>query len=885
MTIRNLDALFRPSAVAVVGAGGALGTLVTRNLLAGGLDGPVMPVQPGHSSVASTVAFPDLTSLPITPDLAIVCAAIRPIPEIVFELGRRGTRAIVVMCRDERPSQEMLDAAQANTVRLLGPDSLGIATPRHGLNASALPLRPRHGPLALVAQSGAMTSAIVEWAETRDLGFALLASLGETADVDFGDILDYLAGEPDAATVMLHVETVTHARKFLSAARALSRLKPVVVLKTGRYSGPPGTPHDPMTGSDAAFDAAVRRAGMVRVRTIDEMFEMVETFAHRTNPRGDRIAILTDSTGTGSAATDTLIDEGGSLATLSPDTIHELSPLSDGVEPTNPMRIGSDTVSEAYGRALKALLADNAVDAVVVLNCPSAVVDRDAIVRALIENAAGRERRLLASFTGGSAARECRRRLAASGIASFATPDQAVRACMQLVRYRRGQDELMEAPTLLPPSPDNARGVARSVIESALAEGRHVLSLSEALSVISAYGIPTIETRFAETPEDTARLAEQIGLPVALKALSPDTKRKTDYGGVALDVDSLDAVAETAEAMAARMRSRLPGARLSGFAVQPMVRKQQSLELDMGASVDPVFGPVLHFGEGGTEVDLIGDRATALPPLNAALARSLVDATRVARRLSGLAERPPVNRNELETALVRLSDLVADLPEIRELDINPLLIDDVRVLALDTRIHLFPPPAVSALAIRPYPRELERSLTLAAGRTVRLRAIRPEDEPALTAFFGRMSPSDLRLRFFTAIHRLQRAFIARLTQIDYDREMALVALDDTVPVDESLLAVVRLIADPDGERAEYSIMVRSDLKGQGLGFSLMSAILDYARSRGIMEVFGEVLRENVTMLRMCRELGFQVTSPPDEPGIAQVTLPMDRWRGEVATMA
>jgi acetyltransferase len=539
----------------------------------------------------------------------------------------------------------------------------------------------------------------------------------------------------------------------------------------------------------------------------------------------------------------------------------------------NPVDIIGDAPASRYGETLAVLCEDDNVDAVLVLNCPTAIASGTDAARAVIETMAGRKGPpVLTSWVGDGATAMARRLFNEHRIPTHDTPEQAVRAFMYLVDYRRNQELLMETPPSVPAAftPDVAR--ARAPLRQALHESREWLLEPEAKEVLAAYGIPVVTTRTARTPDEAASLAAEIGGPVALKILSRNIIHKSEVGGVALDLAGPITVREAAAAMQDKLRRGYPDAPLAGFAVEPMVRRPGAYELIVGATLDVQFGLVVLFGHGGTGVEVIDDKALALPPLNMRLAHELISRTRIARLLRGYRAQPAVNLDEIALTLIRVAQLVVDIPEIVELDINPLLADEYGVLALDARIRVSTAPPVERLAIRPYPNELEENISLADSRTLSLRPILPEDEPALQAAFAKLTPEEIRLRFFVPVKTLSHVAAARFTQIDYDREMALILTEHGIAGKTEIYGVVSISADPDNERAEYAIIVRGDMTGLGLGVVLMRRIIDYARSRGIGEIYGDVLRENKTMLKLCQALGFTQLRIPDEPSIVRVTL-------------
>ncbi|AWJ84088.1 GNAT family N-acetyltransferase [Azospirillum sp. TSH58] len=885
MTVRNLDRLFKPASIALIGATrkpSTIGAVVARNLFNAGFDGPIMPVT-GERAVEGVLTYKTVDDLPITPDLAVICTPAATVPATVEALGKRGTKAAIVISSgfSKEQTQTLREAAKPHLMRVLGPNSLGIMVPGRGLNASFGHVTPKKGDVALVAQSSMVVTSIADWATARGIGFSHLISMGDKADVDFGDLLDYLAGDATVRAILLYIESISDARKFMSAARSAARQKPVIVIKSGRTDEAleASTSHTgALAVSDAVYDAAFRRAGILRVTGLDELFDAVGTLGTGAPITGDRLAILTNGGGMGVMATDSLILSGGRLAQFAPETMDALEKALGAGSARNPLRIGGDAPPKRYADALNALMADPNNDAVLVLNCPTAVTDGRAAAQAVVDTMIANKTRkhpVLTSWLGDNTAAEARKLFAANRVPTYDTPSHAVRAFLHLVEYRRNQELLMETPPSVPEDfqPDGI--TVRKIISRAIAEKRDWLSEYEAKRVLAAYGVPVVDTRRADTPEEAAHCAEMIGGPLALKILSPDITHKSDVGGVALHLTEPAEVKAEAEAMLARVREAVPDARIEGFTVQEMAVRADAYELIVGMTENELFGPVLLFGEGGIGVEVVEDYALALPPLNMKLATELMGRTRIWRQLQGYRSRAAVDLEAVALTLNKISQLIVDFPEIAELDVNPLLADAEGVLALDARIKVGVPalPGAKRLAIRPYPKGLEDRITIKDGRQFLVRPILPEDEPLVHHMVANQTQEDLRLRFFAPLKRLSHQAAARLTQIDYDREMGLVAVGpDPETGDTIMYGVVRITADPDNLRAEYAVMVRSDMKGQGLGYQLMNKILDYARSRGIKEVYGEVLRENTSMLGMCRALGFIRKENLDEPGVVEVRI-------------
>ncbi len=882
MSVRHLEALFAPTSLAVIGVSdrpGNVGAVVLRNVTAGGFKGSVWVVDPrGGTAPDAGPVWPDVASLPGTPDLAIVCTPAAAVPGVIAALGRKGTRAAIVITSGMKqpvtpggPSleQAMLDAARPYLLRILGPNCIGALVPGVGLNASFAPGNAQPGRLAFVTQSGALATAMLDWANTRGIGFSHFISLGDSADVDFGDVLDYLASDPGTRAVLMYMESVKAARKFMSAARAASRNKPVIVVKAGR--APEGaraaaSHTGALAGSDVVFDAAARRAGMLRVDSLEALFDAAETLAHAQPWRGERLAILTNGGGAGVLAADALALAGGQLADLRSET---LSALAECLPATwshgNPVDIIGDAPVARYADALRVLLAAPEVDGVLFMHAPTAIVPAGDIAQACLPLLKQPGKPVLACWLGGATVAGARQQFTETGIACYNAPERAVAGWLQLVAYGRNQIALQQLPPAALEDFRPDRAGAQAILDSALRDGREWLDEAQAKQVLLAYGIPTVTTLKARDADEAVTAAIQIGFPVALKVLSPQVVHKSDVGGVALGLASADEVRSAAVKMRQRVARLQPAAHVLGFTVQAMAQQSGARELICGIANDPVFGPVLLFGEGGTTVELRQGHAVALPPLNAPLARDLISRSHVAPLLAGHRGRAPVDEAALVGALLKVSQLACDLPALAELDINPLLAHEHGVLALDARLRLRRPVAGegSRLAVRAYPTALEQRIEL-AGDALLIRPIRPEDGRRLAAFYAKASPGDMRLRFFMARREVPHSELARYTQIDYDREMTFVALATSDEAGlEPMVGEVRAVCDPDNRKAEFAIQVASGWQGKGLGRVLMDKLIGYLRGHGTVEVEGQCLLENKGMAALAREAGFDVEPGPD----------------------
>ncbi|EHJ47684.1 GCN5-related N-acetyltransferase [Solidesulfovibrio carbinoliphilus subsp. oakridgensis] len=897
MSARSLDALFRPNSVAVIGASTDprhVGAVIMKNLLGGKFLGPVMPVNPALDAISGVLCYKSVDTLPLTPDLGVIATDPESVPEYLRDLGRRGVGAAVVlppgwakMPREaKRALQErMLEAAAPSGIRILGPSGLGLVVPGIGLNCSLASSDALPGRIAFISQSASLFSAVLDWARTKGIGFSHILSLGDRVDLKYADILDYMAQDPNTRSILLYVESITDARSFMSASRAAARNKPVLVIKPGRRLWSVFPP-DPDEGRDEVYDEAFRRAGMLRVGEIDALFDAAQTLARSKPLRGENLAILTNGGSIGIMAADALLEGGGSLAAYDAEATTALSALLG----PNWLRHGVvdmsfDAAPADYAAALRALLRAPDVSAVLVIHVPFPGVSADEAATAMAEVLSKTNRTILACWMGyDPAGGEALKILNAAGVPTYETPDQAVSAFVHLLRYRKNQELLMEMPASLPseyaPDPD----AARAVVERAFAEGRLTLTDPEAKEVLGYYGVRAVASHLTEDVDDAVAAADALGYPVAVKIVSPDIPQPFDVGGIVLDVAGPEAVREAAEAVRKRALAHVPEAHIEGYVIQEMGRRAGAHEVTIKARVDPVFGPYIIFGQGGLAARVTRDKAVALTPLNMSLARDLVFRTRVAATLRGASGQPGVDPevspgvdiDALCLTLNQVSQCVADLERIAAIDLNPVLSHPggVTVIGAGIRLTAEAEPDAHRLAIRPYPRELEECVTLKNGRHVLLRPIRPEDEPAHFQFFKHLSPEDLRFRFFGVVRELTHTEMAKLTQIDYEREMAFIATAPDADGRPETLGVVRASTRPDNSSAEFAVIARSDLKGLGLGRLLMEKIIRYCKARGTRLLTGQALMENGGMQGLAEKLGFSVVRNYDEE-VAEMRLPLN----------
>ncbi|MDR1075932.1 MAG: bifunctional acetate--CoA ligase family protein/GNAT family N-acetyltransferase [Xanthomonadaceae bacterium] len=896
MSTYRLQSVFRPKSVAVVGGSPrerSVGRAVFRNLREAGFPGDIAWINPRYPELDGVATFPDFDSLPWKPELVVITSPAASVLQVAREAAAKGAAAAIVITTGlgQGPGSlaaELEAVGRAEGLRILGPNCLGVASPHAYLNASIASHSPQPGDLALISQSGAVAASLVEWSATRGIGFSALASLGDSFDVDFSDLLDFFATDPNTRAILLSVESIKNARKFMSAARAAARLKPVVVVKSGRYAKlaiTPGSTHmRALASPDAVHDAAFRRAGLLRVHTLDELFNAAETLGRLRTFPGRRLAILANGGGVGMLAADRLADLGGTLAGLSGKTMESLDQaLPLGWSRSNPVDIITDAGGERYAAAIEALVSDTENDAVLVINVPTALSSSAEAAHALIETLrkprpSSRTKPVFAVWLGND--RQAIDAIHEARIPAYPSESDAVNGFMHLVGYREAQTALMETPPSMPEDAIANVAQARALIEDALARNQQWLDPIAVTQLLAAYGIPTAPVELARDADEAARLAVPLleaGSGVTVKIHSADIPHKSDIDGVRLNLLNEQAVREAAEGILERARAAHPDARIDGVLVQPMIVRSKARELIAGIADDDTFGPVIVFGRGGTAVEVIDDKALALPPLDLRLAHEQISRTRVARILKAYRDVPAADERAVALMLVKLAQMAADFPEIKELDINPLLADRDGIIAVDARMLIAPSRQLHKgrghprFAVFPYPNEWERTITLSDGAGVFIRPVRPEDDGMFRQFLTKVTEEDLRLRFFQTLKYFSHEFIARLTQLDYARSIALAAID---PGTGEMLGAVRLHADADYDKGEYGILVRSDQKGRGLGWKLMKIMIEYAHWQGLRVVQGQVLRENRGMLGMCEHLGFSLATDPEDPSITTVTLPV-----------
>lgn len=881
MSLKNIEQLLQPQSIAVIGASSQPdrpGNAVMRNLLQGGFGGPIMPVTPHYKSVNGVLAYRSIEELPMVPDLAIICTRATRVPAIILQLGRKGVRNAIVIAaglenlftaQGTNLQEQMLAIAAQWKVRIVGPNSLGLMIPGIGLNASYANNLVKAGKIAFVSQSSAVCMTLLDWAKRRRIGFSYVIDLGESKDIDFDEMIDYLGRDAKTSAILLYIDNITDGRAFMSAARAASFNKPILVIKAGR-----NIEHKMLMsslpveriGNDAVYDAAFKRAGMLRVGDLRELLAAVETLANGKPIRGEQLIILANGNAPSAMAMDMLAQSGGRLATLEPAIVEKLQTLiHSGGRATNPINILGDATPEHYRQVLEILLQSNSIENLLIMHAPSLMpgeIYAQAVID-VIKNHRGHQPNVLVNWMGEDAAVEARQRFADAGIASFRTPEGVVGAFMHMVQYRRNQKLLSETPDSVSDTIPHNPHIAQTLIAQARTEGRAQLSREEAVQLLNAYGINTVATKTAINPEDAAFQAQQLGFPVALKIELPNhLSVKSDVGGVVLNLGTATEVAEAARNSLQQIASVYPEITPSGFTLQTMARRTGAYQLRIQVQTDPVFGPVILLGEATSNWSIRQNAVVALPPLNMALARYLVIQALAEGKIRERESYARLNVQALCALLTQISQIIIDNRYLQGLNINPVLVSrgDIRVLDVSAEIVLDNP--TSNLAIRPYPKELEETCELRNGEIVIVRPIRPEDENKLQAFDSSQSKEDRYKRYFAELPQFSHEQMVRFTQIDYEREMAFIAV--THGEKSEILGVVRAQRDPDNTEAEFAIAIRSHLKNIGLGSRLLQKMIDYCRAQGTRKLIGSTMLENSGMANLARKLGFTVRFNRDE---------------------
>ncbi len=886
-----LDAIFAPKSVAVIGAtekAGSVGRTLLWNLISNPFGGTVFPINPKRSSVLGIKAYPNIAAVPEPVDLAVVVTPAPTVPSVIGQCVEAGVKGAIIISAGFKEvgeqgielEQQILEQARRGNLRIIGPNCLGVMSPVNGLNATFANAMARPGSVGFISQSGALCTSILDWSFRENVGFSTFISIGSMLDVDWGDLIYYLGDDPATRSIVIYMESIGDARSFLSAAREVAFTKPIIVIKPGRTEAAAAAAAShtgALTGSDEVLEAAFRRCGVLRVKTIDDLFNMAEVLEKQPRPKGKRLTILTNAGGPGVLATDALIAHGGELATLSPETVDALNQIlpphwSHG----NPIDILGDADPERYAEAIAVALTDPNTDGLLAILTPQSMTDPTQTAKRFVETLQGSSlpaKPILASWMGGAEVAAGEAILNNAKIYTFPFPDTAAQIFNYMWRYSYSLRGLYETPVLPGEADENApnRAKAREIIQTAQEAGRTLLTEFESKQLLEAYGIPTVETRIAKSEEEAVQLAEKIGYPVVLKLYSETITHKTDVGGVHLNLPDADAVRKAYQAIESSVLAKAGAEHFLGVTVQPML-KLEGYELIIGSSPDPQFGPVLLFGTGGQLVEVFKDRALALPPLNTTLARRMMEQTKIYTALQGVRGRSPVDLVALEQLLVRFSQLVVEQRWIKEIDINPLLASPERLISLDARVVLYPPDKreedLPKSAIRPYPTQYVSTWTLKDGTPVTIRPIRPEDEPLAVKFHESLSEESVYFRYFHMIKlqtRVAHDRLSRLCFIDYDCEMALVADRKNPQTGErEILGVGRLSKLHGCHEAEFSMLISDRFQCQGVGTELLRRLLEIGKHEKLQYITAEILSENRAMQQVCQKLGFRFEPVPGE---------------------
>ncbi len=878
--MKNLEPLFNPKTIAVIGASNnkeSVGYGVMNNLIGHGYEGVVYPINPKRKSIQGVKAYPSISETPDKIDLAIIITPASTVPGIAKECGKAGVKSLTIISSGFKEAgkeglrmySDLQKTIKKFDMRVLGPNCLGFLRPSLNLNASFSPQKALKGNIAFISQSGALGTAIIDWACGQNVGFSHFVSIGSMIDVDYPDLIDHFGKDPSTSSILIYMESISHARKFLSASRAFARTKPIIVLKAGKSSegAKAALSHTgSLTGDDAVFDAAFKRAGIVRVGTIGELFDCAQTLSMQRRTKGNRLAIITNAGGPGVIATDHLIAQGGALAKLSLETIKSLNAV---MPPTwskaNPVDVLGDADEQRYRNAVELCLKDPGVDAVLVILTPQTMTDPAVVAQSIVELSKKNQKMILASWMGESEVQRGREILKKEKVPVYAIPENAVRSFLNMYQYSRNLELLYETPATIPHEFKPRIEENRAILSKTIAEGRRALTEYETYKLLANYEIPVTRNALATSAKEAAAMASEIGFPVVMKILSPDILHKTDVNGVKLNIRSPEQAKETYNEILKSAKKHKPKAKIDGVIVQEMVSKKY--EMLIGSKDDPIFGPVIVFGMGGVAVEIFKDINIGLPPLNMALARKMIEGTKIHKLLKGYRGMEGVDLKAIQFLLYKFAYLIMDFPEIKEIDMNPVAVDKNGSVVLDAKVVLDADikkqrGPYDHLVISPYPQEYIKEVKLNNGKKATLRPIRPEDEPLEAEMFTHFSKETQRFRFFTLIKDITHQLLIRYTQIDYDREMAIIA-ELTEDRKKKMAGVVRLIADAYNETAEFAIVVADPWHNLGLGNMLTDYILEIARKRGIKKVYANVLTDNYIMTHVFKERGFTFSYQED----------------------
>ncbi|MGB9684855.1 MAG: acetate--CoA ligase alpha subunit [Candidatus Bathyarchaeales archaeon] len=880
MVTLYLDKIFNPKSVAVVDASdeeGSVGYALMKNFLESGFEGEVYPVNIRKKEILGVKAYQSVLQLPKTVDLAVIATPAKTVPDVVEQCGRAGIKGLIIISagfKETGPEgkaleDKILEIKQKYDLRIIGPNCLGIIRPSIRLNATFINKMPRPGNIAFISQSGALGTAILDWAVHENVGFSHFVSVGSMIDVDFGDLIDYFGTDPKTRSILMYIEGMANSRKFMSAARHFARTKPIIVVKAGKFSesAKAAASHTgSLTGEDNVYDAAFKRAGVVRVEEIADLFNCAEVLGLQPLPRGPDLAIITNAGGPGVMATDALIGMGGKLAKLSQQTMDYLnSVLPPYWSHGNPIDILGDAKADRYKAVLEACLNDENVDGILLIYTAQAVAEPVEIAKSIVEllKSKGQQgKTILTSFMGRKAVEEANFIFNANEIPTFSTPEQAVKTYLYMYQYKRNLELLYETPEELPVDVSPPKLPIMAIMRNAALENREVLTEFEAKKVLEFYNFPVVKTFIAKDEDEAVAIASRIGYPVVLKVLSPQIIHKTDAGGVILDIKNDDEVRAAFRTIMKNAKKYDQNAEIIGVTVQPMVKKR-GYEVILGAKKDVVFGPIVMFGMGGVGVELFRDFSIGLPPLNQTLARRMMEETKVYQLLKGYRNMPPANIKRLEEVMVLFSQLLIDFPQIKEIDINPLIVDEKEALAIDARVIIDKELVFKKvephqhLVISPYPKKYETLWKLRDGRTVLLRPIKPEDEPLWLEMFKNCSEESIRYKLFQTLKHMPHEVRVRYCNIDYDREIAIVA-ELTENGARKIIGTARVSIELDGKTGEIAFLVADPWQGLGLGTKLVDYVIEICKERGLETVYGIMLPENRKAIELMKNLGFQL---------------------------
>ncbi|OQX16113.1 MAG: GNAT family N-acetyltransferase [Desulfobacteraceae bacterium IS3] len=894
MSVSNLDRIFHPKAIAVVGASetkGSIGAALMRNLIEGGYAGKIYPVNPKRESLWNLPCYSSVPDIKEPIDLTVIATPITTASQLVRQSADAGAGGVIVISaggkeqgdKGREIEAEIKKASEGTGIRIMGPNCLGVVSSPAKMNASFASHMPLPGKMAFISQSGAICTAILDLSIKEKMGFSYFVSLGSMLDVNFGDVIDYLGGDYHVSSIVMYIESLNRMRNFMSAARAISRVKPVIALKAGRTragAAAASSHTGALAGEDAIYDAAFKRAGIVRVKTFEELFDCAELLSKQPRPAGKGLAIVTNAGGPGVMAADALSDYGVEPVSLGEETLRQLNEvLPPHWSHRNPIDILGDASPERFRKVVEICLKANEFNGLLILAAPQGLNDPTDVAKGLADLLKGKSYPVFTSWMGGPDMEPGRDVFNHAGIPTFDTSERAVRAFMYLYRYSRNIEILQQIPPKLPGKITVDRDRASAIIQKGLTRENGLLTETEAKDLLAAYGIPVNRTEIAASEAEAVEKASAMGFPVAMKISSREITHKSDAGGVKLNLRNPEDVRDAFKTVVTDAKAYNPNARIDGVTIQPML-KRPDYELIIGAKKDRDFGPVILFGMGGIMTEILKDRAIALPPLNRLLARNLMEDTKVFRILQGYRNHPPANLVLLEEILIRLAQLVTDFSEIEELDMNPVLAVENDICAVDARVMLKASavPAPLHLVISPYPNQHESNVTTKEGVNLSVRPIRPEDADLFVKMFESLSPQSVYFRFFSPIKHLRHDMLARFTQTDYDREIALVAIRETPESGEEMLGSARVITEYNPKHAEFSVLVRDSWQGKGIGACLLEKCLEIAQGWDIEKVWGIVLPENRQMIALGKKLGFDIKRDPESNDYI-LTLLFDRGQG------